>query len=76
MWFPYGSMGWMGFWMAFWWISGIAVLLLLVWVITRTAGSGSSGRTDDTPEQILKRRYARGELDRDDYERRLSDVRK
>ena len=74
MWPPYGSMGWMGFWMAFGWILGIAVLILLVWVITRAA-SGSPSRTDEGPEQILKRRYARDEIDREDYERRLSDLR-
>jgi uncharacterized membrane protein len=29
-----------------------------------------------TPETILKRRYARGDVDRDEYERRQSGVRK
>jgi uncharacterized membrane protein len=29
-----------------------------------------------TPETILKRRYARGEVDREEYERRLTDLRK
>jgi uncharacterized membrane protein len=33
-------------------------------------------RPDDDLETILKRRYARGDIDRDEYERRLSDVRK
>jgi uncharacterized membrane protein len=31
---------------------------------------------DDSPETILKRRYARGEIDRNEYERHLSDLRK
>jgi len=53
----------------------LAVLILLVWIVARAAG-GASGRTDETPEQILKRRYARGEIERDEYERRLSDLRK
>ena len=65
----------MGFWMAFWWLLGLAVLILLVWIVARAAG-GPSWRTDETPEQILKRRYARGEIDREEYERRLSDLRK
>ena len=63
--------GWMGFWMVFW----LAVLLLLVWVVARAAG-GQSWRNDETPEQILKRRYARGEIEREEFERRLSDLRK
>jgi putative membrane protein len=70
-----GNMGWMGFWMVFGWIIGLAVLILLVWIVARAAG-GQPGRAEETPEQILKRRYARGEMDREDYERRLSDLRK
>lgn len=70
-----GNMGWMGFWMVFGWIIGLAVLILLVWIVARAAG-GPPGRAEETPEQILKRRYARGEMDREDYERRLSDLRK
>lgn len=61
----------MSLWMAFW----LAVLILLVWIVARAAG-GQSWRIDEPPEQILKRRYARGEIEREDYERRLSDLRK
>jgi hypothetical protein len=32
--------------------------------------------TEESAEQILKRRYARGEIDREDYERRLNDIRR
>ena len=72
MW-PY--MGVMGWWMALWWILGLAVLILLVWVVARAAG-GSGGRADESPEQILKRRYARGEIEREEYDRRLTDIRR
>lgn len=72
MWPGYGfHAGWMGLWMVFW----LAVLILLVWIVAQAAG-GPSWRTDETPEQILKRRYARGEIEREEYERRLSDLRK
>ena len=72
MWPGYGAhMGWMWLWS----IVGLAVLVVLVWAIARAAGS-SAPRGDDSPEAILKRRYARGELDREDYERRLNDLRK
>jgi putative membrane protein len=70
-----GNMGWMGPWMVFWWIGGLVVLILLVWIVARAAG-GPAARTEETPERILKRRYARGEIDREDYERRLDDLRK
>lgn len=72
MWPHMGSMGW---WMPFGWVLGLAVLILFVWIIARTAG-GFSGRAEDAPEQILKRRYARGEIDREEYDRRLTDIRR
>jgi putative membrane protein len=64
----------MGWWMALWWGFGLVVLVLLVWLLAKAVG-GTSTR-DDTPEQILKRRYAKGEIDRDEYQRRLEDVRR
>ena len=72
MW-PY--MGPMGWWMALWWMSGLVALILLVWVVAKAAG-GSAGRADESPEQILKRRYARGEIEREEYDRRLTDIRR
>jgi putative membrane protein len=73
MWPGYGDhMGWMGVW----WVIGLAVLLLLVWVVARAAGPPGSGRTDESPETILKRRYARGDIDREEFDRRLTDLRK
>lgn len=72
MWPYMGSMGW---WMLLWWGFGIAVFVLLVWVIGRAA-AGLPMRDGDTPEQILKRRYARGEIEREEYQRRLEDLRR
>lgn len=72
MWPHMGGMVW---WMGLWWVFGLAIVVLLVWLIAKTA-SGSQGRVDETPEQILKRRYARGELDREEYQRRLEDLRR
>jgi uncharacterized membrane protein len=34
-------------------------------------GNGAS----ESPQEILKRRYARGEIDKDEYEKRLQDLR-
>jgi putative membrane protein len=72
MWPNMGSMGW---WMVLWWVVGIAVLVVLVRLVAGAAG-GFASRTDDTPEQILKRRYARGDIDREEYQRRLDDLRR
>lgn len=63
-----------GMWL--WWIVGLGVVVLLVWAIARAPGSPAPPREEDSPDTILKRRYARGELDREEYERRLGDLRK
>lgn len=65
-------MGWMGLW----WLGGVAVLLLLAWSVWRAAGSPPPSHREESPEALLKRRYARGELDRDEYERMLADLRR
>jgi uncharacterized membrane protein len=40
------------------------------------AAGGFSPRGDQTPEQILKWRYAKGEIEREDYQRCLEDLRR
>lgn len=73
MWSGYGDhMGWM--WL--WWIVGLGIFVFLVWAVARAAGSVAAPRGEDAPDMILKRRYARGEIDHDEYERRLTDLRK
>ena len=72
MWPMDGHMGGMGLW----WLFGLALVVLVVWAIARAAGSQASARDEESPEALLKRRYARGELDEQEYERRLNNLRK
>ena len=65
------GMGWMMVWGSVFWLLIIAAI---VWAVLRSTSGGI--RVDDVPETILKRRYARGEIDREEYERRLNDIRK
>lgn len=61
------------------WMAGLAVTAIVLWLVIRAAQrrkDPSAGGTDDSPEAILKRRYARGELDREEYERLLEDLRR
>ena len=73
MWPTYGNhMAWMGIW----WVLGLMVLIVLVWAsLARQDGKPENG-SEESPETILKRRYARGDMDRDDYERRLTELRR
>jgi putative membrane protein len=65
----------MGSWMVVWWVAGIIVLVLLVRLVAGST-SGFSRRDDETPEQILKRRYAKGEINSEEYQHRLADLRR
>lgn len=66
----------MGWTMVGWSLIWLLVIVAVVGVAVRTIGGGSGSLRDDSPEAILKRRYARGEIDREEYDRRLSDVRR
>lgn len=69
MWDGFGGMGWG-------WIGLGMVHMLLFWVLVilgivallRWLGSGSGRNSSSRPLDILKERYARGELNREQYE--------
>ena len=63
------------------WIVWILLIVLLVWVIRAAAGGGGSGGgssapppTPETPLDILRKRYARGEIDDEEFERRKREL--
>ena len=67
-----GGMGGMGMiWMLVWGLVGLALLVLavvgVVWLVRRTGPSDQGGSGRETPEDLLRRRYAAGELDEDEY---------
>ncbi len=70
MWNGEWHMGWM--WI--WWLVGIVVLILVVRLATSSAGGRASSA--ESAEEILKRRYAQGEIDQEEYERKLQDLRR
>ncbi|HCT77603.1 MAG TPA: hypothetical protein DGG94_00620 [Micromonosporaceae bacterium] len=51
-----------------------AVVFLVVWA-TRTATSGHASSGVDDAEQVLRRRYAAGEVDDEEYQRKLATLR-
>ncbi len=70
------SMAGMMGWMLIWAMVGVALLVAIVlgtaWLIRR--GGGSADRVD-SPEAILRRRFAVGEIDEDEYFRLRADLR-
>ncbi len=71
-------MGW-GMWMIPWgWILVIILVVVLVYALAERAGqtppaSSSGSRVEETPLDILKRRYAKGEISREDFEQMKKD---
>jgi len=65
---------WMfGGWM---WIFWIAVLVGLVFLIKWIVQQSSSGETKEKEDalEILKKRYARGEIDQEEFEQKKKDL--
>ena len=60
------------------WISGLLVIAAIVFAIWWVASPGHrrAPATQDPAEEALRLRYARGEMDRDEYERRMHDLRR
>lgn len=68
MW-PCGGMGMI--WMLLFWVG---LVVLIVWAV-RTVGDNTVKRdTSNRAIEILEERYARGEIDGDEFHRRRSDM--
>ncbi len=53
----------------------IVVVGLIIWaVVAGTKKTGDSGQSEDSALEILKRRYARGEINKEEYEERKKDL--
>ncbi|MFQ6614480.1 MAG: SHOCT domain-containing protein [Fidelibacterota bacterium] len=59
--------GWM---MIFWWTIIIAAIVGIINLVRRNP----SGEQVDTALEILKKRYARGEIETDEFERRKKEL--
>ena len=66
--FNYGHMGGVGM-IIFW----ILVLIGIIYLI-RNAGSCRVGKGEERPLEILKERYARGEIDKEEFESKKKDL--
>ncbi|HEX6128589.1 MAG TPA: SHOCT domain-containing protein [Candidatus Limnocylindria bacterium] len=73
----WGDIGWwgMGIGMVLWVLVLAVIIGFVVWLMNRTQGR-SEGRRDESAEEILRRRYAGGDIDGEEYERRLAQLRR
>ena len=73
------GMGWM---MLLWVLIGLAVLVLvilaIIWLVRSLTGRHSSveAQHEDPALLELRRRYAAGQIDHDEYQKRLDDLRR
>jgi len=66
--------GYMMGWHWGWWLLWLVIAVLVIWGLTRAAASGgerSGGRPTEDALDALRRRYAQGEISREEFEERL-----
>jgi len=68
MWYGFGGW-WMGVSMVLFWAG---VVLLVVWAVRGMSAGGRTPAGDRRAVEILDERFARGEIDREEYEQRRS----
>lgn len=68
-WYGDGHMGWMGIW----WIVGAAVIALVIWALIRYSRVPLNS-SSESPDKILKRRFAKGDIDHATYKRMLTEL--
>ena len=63
----FGDHGWFGFGGGFMWVFWILVIVAIIALFRGVSGSGISS-TSDSPLDILRKRYANGEISDDEFE--------
>lgn len=71
----FGIHGW-GMGMGFIWIIGFILLILIIWLIVRIVNQNndSNTTTNKSALDILKERYARGEISKNEFEEKKHDI--
>lgn len=67
------GMGWM--WV-FWIVILVGIVALVAWLVRAVQGGMPRSQADESPEEVLKKQLARGDIDRAEYEERLKALRR
>jgi putative membrane protein len=70
--YHYG-MGWMLVSLIFWILLVAGAVLLVLWIVGKS-GRGTRARVEESALDILKKRYARGEITKEQYEEMKKDI--
>jgi putative membrane protein len=68
----WGFGGW--FMMIFWIVVLIGIVFLVKWLVQQGRTGGQPPQKEETPLDILKKRYARGEIDKEEFDQRKKDL--
>ena len=71
-----GAMGWIGMILGFIFfiLIIIGVIFLIVWIVKRATHSGIEDKTGSKALEVLKERYAKGEITKEQYESMKKDL--
>ncbi len=65
-----------GWGMGWWWIIGLIILIAVIWIIVKgmNKDTRTSRESTKTALDLLNERYAKGEIDKEEYEKRKNDL--
>ncbi len=65
-----------GWGMGWWWIIGLIIVIAVIWIVVKTTNqnAGSAQSSGKSALDILKERYAKGEIDKQEFEERKRDL--
>ena len=72
----WGNMGWFGpiFMIIFWVLLIVLIVLLIRWLLSSGHGDNQDRGRGESALEILKKRYARGEIDKEEFEAKKRDL--
>ena len=71
-----GGLGWIGmvFGFIFFILVVIGIIFLIVWLVKRSTNPGVGNKTDNKYLEVLKERYAKGEITKEQFDNMKKDL--